>query len=77
MQAVGLANLSNTFYSVHPRRNDRFLGATPRLRALYPEMDFTDFAFARHLLHSLSALASRRFSEVTAQLHQMRALLLQ
>lgn len=80
VQAAGLANLSNAFYSVHPRRNDRFLGATPRLRALFPEVDFTDFAFTRHLLHSLAASSPRRFAEVAAELRsawlrQMRALL--
>ena len=82
VQATGLANLSNAFYSVHPRRNDRFLGATPRLRALYPEVDFTDFAFTRHLLHTLATLKPDRFTEVAAELRrawlrQMRALLVQ
>jgi hypothetical protein len=80
VQAVGLANLSNAFYSVHPRRNDRFLGTTPRLRALFPEVDFTDFAFTHHMLHSLAALSPPRFAEVMAELRrawlrQMRALL--
>lgn len=80
LQAGGLANLSNAFYSVHPRRNDRFLGATARLRALFREVDFTEFAFTRHLLHSLAAVSAPRFAEVVAELRsawlrQMRVLL--
>ncbi|MBL4927097.1 DUF6473 family protein [Fuscibacter oryzae] len=80
VQAAGLPNLSNAFYSVHPRRNDRFLGATPRLRTLFPEMDFTDFAFTQHLLHSLASRSPHRFAEVLAELRrawlrQMRTLL--
>jgi hypothetical protein len=80
LQTGGLANLSNAFYSVHPRRNDRFLGATPRLRALFREVDFTEFAFTRHMLHGLIRASPRRFDQVLQELRQvwlrqMRAIL--
>lgn len=68
MQIVGAQNLSNRFYAVHPRRNDRFLGATALLRDLYPEVDFTEFHFTRHLLRSLHADSPERFKLVAAEL---------
>jgi hypothetical protein len=68
LQVLGAANLSNRFYSVHPRRNDRFLRASPRLQALYPEVDFTEFAFTRHLLTVLERVDPERFTMVRAEL---------
>ncbi len=68
IQALGAANLSNDFYTVHPRRNDRFISATDALRELYPEVDFTEFSFTRHLLLSLEARCPRRFSTIVAAL---------
>jgi hypothetical protein len=53
LQAMGAHNLRNRFYSVHQRRNDRFLRASPLLSTLYPEVDFTEFAFTRHLIQTL------------------------
>ena len=50
VQVMGAQNISNRFYAVHPRRNDRFLGATPLLRSVYRTVDFTEFSFTRHLL---------------------------
>lgn len=64
IQVVGAHNLTNRFYRVHPRRNDRFLGATEALRALYPEVDFTEFAFTRHMLTTLEHTCAARFAEV-------------
>lgn len=56
--------LSNRFYRVHPRRNDRFLCATPVLEALYPELDFTEFAFVGALMARLRAACPERFGQV-------------
>jgi hypothetical protein len=53
VQVTGAEALSNPFYSVHSRRNDRFLAATPALRALFPQVDVTDIHFTRHLLQVL------------------------
>lgn len=59
-----LGNLSNPFYAVHPRRNDRFLAARDPLRALFPEVDFAPFAFTGHALGVLAATCPERFLEL-------------
>lgn len=64
LQVPGAMNLSNPFYKVHPRRNDRFVEATPRLRRLYPEVDFTDFHFTRHMIWRLTDVSPDRFAVV-------------
>ncbi|MEO5615697.1 MAG: DUF6473 family protein [Cypionkella sp.] len=68
MQLLGAQNLSNRYYAVHPRRNDRFLGATPLLRAIFPRVDFTEFNFTRHMLMSLQNASADRFEVVAEEL---------
>jgi hypothetical protein len=68
IQIVGAANISNRFYAVHPRRNDRFLRAAPQLTALYRDVDFTDFHFTRHMLKRLNAAGPDRFAAVESEL---------
>ncbi len=68
LQVMGAQNLSNRYYSVHPRRNDRFLRASDRLQSLYPEVDFTEFHFVRHMLGRLSQTSEDRFAEVLDEL---------
>lgn len=70
VQLPGAANLSNRFYRVHPRRNDRFLAAAAPLRAFYPEMDFTAFHFTRHMLGVLQARGPDRFAEIVTTLRR-------
>lgn len=53
VQITGADTLSNPFYSVHSRRNDRFLAASPALRTLFPNVDFAEIHFTRHLLQVL------------------------
>ena len=53
IQMTGAHNLSNRFYKVHSRRNDRFLSGSPLMAALYPDMDFSEYNFTRHLLSAL------------------------
>jgi hypothetical protein len=57
VQAMGAGNLSNRFYSVHPRRNDRYLRPSRLMRKAFPEIDFSTFVFTRHLLHTLETHA--------------------
>ncbi len=64
VQVPGAEGLSNPFYSVHSRRNDRFLAASPALRALFPEVDVTDIHFTRHLLCVLHRMDPQRFRTV-------------
>lgn len=68
MQVVGAHNLSNRFYTVHPRRNDRFLNASTVLQGLYPDVDFADYTFTRHLLSDLLARDPARFGAVREEL---------
>ena len=68
LQLPGAVNLSNRFYRVHPRRNDRFLHATRALCGLFPDVDFTDFHFTRHLLRNLRAASPERFDLVRDEL---------
>lgn len=80
IQVMGAAHLSNRFYKVHPRRNDRFIAPSAALKALYPEVDFTDFAFVGHLLRKLHDVDADRFAQVrmvleATWLRRMRALI--
>lgn len=68
VQLLGAQNLSNRYYAVHPRRNDRFLGATPLLRAIFPRVDFTEFNFTRHMLQALQHSSAERFEVVAEEL---------
>ncbi|MFM2367658.1 MAG: hypothetical protein RIR95_2266 [Pseudomonadota bacterium] len=80
VQILGAQNMSNRYYSVHRRRNDRFLVATHLLRGMFPTVDFTEFNFTRHLLTALQTAAPDRFEVVAEELRagwvlQMRNLL--
>jgi hypothetical protein len=75
-------NLSNPFYKVHPRRNDRFIAPTERLVALFPELDFAEIAFTGHLITRLRAIDEQRFIVVRDELcktwvRRMKALVAQ
>jgi uncharacterized protein DUF6473 len=70
IQVMGAQNLSNRYYRVHPRRNDRFVEASPLLAAIYGEVDFTDFHFNRHLLGTLKKISSARFRAVQEELQE-------
>ncbi len=70
LQIMGAQNLSNRFYSVHPRRNDRFLRASTVLRAIYHDVDFSEFSFNRHMLSTLHAKSIDRFETVVAELRE-------
>ena len=70
VQVMGANHLSNRFYTVHQRRNDRFLCASPRLRMIYPKVDFAEFAFTRHMLGHLYDLCALRFDAVVDELRK-------
>ncbi len=80
VQVVGAQNLTNRYYAVHPRRNDRFLSASPLMRQMFREVDFTEFHFTRHMLQSLQAVGPDRFEILAEELRaawvqRMKALL--
>lgn len=68
VQVMGAQNMSNRFYTVHPRRNDRFLRASTVLQAVYPDVDFSDFCFTRHMLRTLYARSPDRFEIIRMEL---------
>jgi hypothetical protein len=80
VQITGAEALSNPFYTVHSRRNDRFVAASPALQALFPGVDLTEIHFTRHLLQVLERKDAGAFAELvaglkTAWLARMRVLL--
>lgn len=64
VQVTGAETMSNPYYTVHARRNDRFVATTPALRSLFPELDVTEIHFTRHLLQVLARIDADRFDVV-------------
>lgn len=71
LQVPCAINMSNVFYNVHPRRNDRFLSASQTLRSLFDEVDFTEFSFTRHMLSRLHQVSPDRFAFVRQELAEI------
>ena len=70
IQISGAQNMSNRFYAVHPRRNDRFLRASNLLKTIYRNVDFTEFNFTRHLLGALLKESPEIFAMVETELKE-------
>lgn len=68
IQVMGAQNMSNRFYAVHPRRNDRFLKASTLMKQVFRKVDFTEFHFTRHMLSTLSRLSPERYAMVVDEL---------
>ncbi|PKP73031.1 MAG: hypothetical protein CVT84_15650 [Alphaproteobacteria bacterium HGW-Alphaproteobacteria-6] len=68
IQLMGAQNMSNRFYAVHPRRNDRFLRASTLLKTIFRDVDFTEFHFTRHMLSALKARSAERFALIEEEL---------
>ncbi|MFT7253856.1 MAG: hypothetical protein ACI81Q_001273 [Paracoccaceae bacterium] len=68
LQVPPAHNLSNRFYTVHPRRNDRLIKASALLQTIYREVDFTDFHYTRHMLSALQVLSADRFDIIVHEL---------
>lgn len=68
LQITGAQNISNRFYTVHPRRNDRFVKASDLFRTVYRDVDFTEFHFTRHMLGTLQVMSRDRFAIVLDEL---------
>lgn len=64
LEILGAGNLTNRLYRVHKRRNDRFLYASADLKRLFPEVDFAQFNFTRHMLLELYQRDPQRFAVV-------------
>lgn len=69
IQVMGAANMSNRFYTVDPRHNERFLRASKRFKDIYPEVDFSEFDLTSHMLSSLARIGPDRLHLVR---HEMQ-----
>lgn len=70
VQVMGANFMSNRFYSVHPRRNDRFLRPSTVMQAIYNDVDFSEFTFTRAMLAKLLDTSSERFDIVVQELRE-------
>lgn len=70
VQVMGAANISNRFYSVHPRRNDRFLRHSILMETLFQDVDFSDFSFTRHMLIALQDSSPEKFAIIQQELRE-------
>lgn len=70
VQVPSPRNMSNRFYSVHPRRNDRFLKPSTLLQTIYRDVDFSEFNFTKHLMQRLYEVSPHRFQTVVDELQQ-------
>ncbi|MGB8622004.1 MAG: DUF6473 family protein [Paracoccaceae bacterium] len=68
VQTLGAHNMSNRYYTVHPRRNDRFLKASPEMQTMFERVDFTEFNFTRHMLARLREVAPEQFAIMSEEL---------
>jgi hypothetical protein len=70
VQVMGAQNMSNRFYAVHSRRNDRFLNASEMMKQLFRDVDFTEFAFNRHMLSTIFSLSPDRYQMIREELRE-------
>ncbi|MEO1796144.1 MAG: DUF6473 family protein [Pseudomonadota bacterium] len=71
LEVMGAVNLSNAFYKVHPRRNDRFVRAYEPLREIAPRLDLTDVHFTGHLMVQIAAQAPQALRTVQQELQSV------
>ena len=80
VQIMGALNMSNRFYTVDPRHNERFVRASKRFKQIYPEIDFTTFRTNELMLGELARTGPDRIHLVrqevqSAWVARMRTLL--
>ncbi|MEO0752038.1 MAG: DUF6473 family protein [Pseudomonadota bacterium] len=68
LQVPNAINMTNLYYRVHTRRNDRVLEETGAMRALFPDVDFTPFSFTRHMLTRLRTAYPEAFGYLQKEL---------
>lgn len=70
LQVPSAQNMTNRLYSVHPRRNDRFVASTRMLNTIFPDVDFAGFHFNKHMLKHLREVSADRYRIVEQELYQ-------
>jgi len=68
VQVMSAANISNKYYSVHPRRNDRFVRASEALLEHAPGLELTEVHFTRHFLKVVYQRDKELFEEIRDEL---------
>lgn len=68
IEIPGAQNMSNRLYTVHPRRNDRFVKASKFMQTLYKDIDFAQFHYTRHMLSVLHECSAERYTMVQQEL---------
>ena len=61
VQVMGAHTLSNRFYRVHRRRNDRVTAISEQMRQAFPGVEAIDHHFPRHLLRDAAGAAPQTF----------------
>jgi len=69
IQVMGAQYMSNRFYSVDPRRNNRFLRASKLMKSIFFELDFTTIQTTDDLLTLVAEQASDRMQLL---IHEMQ-----
>ena len=70
LQVPSAQNMTNRLYSVHPRRNDRFVAPTNMLKTIFPEVDFAAFHYNKHMFKHLQDLSPERFRILEQELYE-------
>ncbi len=70
IEVMGAQNMSNRFYTVDPRRNDRFLRASKQMKALFPELDFTRVETTANLLSLVARKTPERMDLLRDELQE-------
>jgi hypothetical protein len=70
IQIMGAQNMSNRFFTVDPRRNNKFLRASRRLKDIYPEVDFSRIDTTDQLLSTLARVAPEMLYLVREEMQQ-------
>ena len=68
IQIMGAPNMSNRFYTVDPRHNERFLRASRRFKEIFPEVDFSEYDQVRHMLTDIARIGPDRLHLVRHEL---------
>jgi hypothetical protein len=69
MQIMGAEAMSNRLYRVDPKNNQRFIRASKYLKALYPELNYSQFSTVYELLTALAQSSKEKLFFVRQELH--------
>lgn len=68
IQVMDAVPMANRMYSVFPRRNQRLRGVSEALKALYPQIDFTQYKYVSAMIRKLKTEDDSAWKVVEAEL---------